>query len=81
MSKNHRSSSSDHPGSPGGETARYWVSGFFGFGFGFTRNPFIFIGFLFLETIPTRSSDPAHFLGFFGGFDQVLWVNPTHEHP
>jgi len=39
----------------------YWISGFFGSGSGFTRNPFIFRGFLFLETIPTQLPDPTHF--------------------
>jgi len=39
---------------------------FFGFESGFTRNPFIFMDFPFLETIPTQLPNPTHFFGFFG---------------
>jgi hypothetical protein len=39
------------------------------------------MGFPFLETIPTQLPNPTNFFGFLGGFDRVLWVDPTHEHP
>jgi len=53
---------------------------FFGFGSGFTQNPFTFMGFPFLETMPTQLLNPTHFFGFFE-LDRVFWVDPTHEHP
>jgi len=56
---------------------------FFGFESDFTRDPFIFMGFQFLETIPTQLPNPTQpiFLGFWGEFDRVFWVDPTHVHP
>jgi hypothetical protein len=49
--------------------------GFLGLGLVLPETHLFLRVFHFLETIP------IFYLGFLGGFDRVLWVDPTHEHP